>query len=840
MTILTATSKRILGMGVIISALIVLLVSGGALAKLPEPDNVVYGVIRADTVTVSLQVRGQSIASYTKGENPAAGDFYVLRVPMDALEPAEPGTARPGEPAKLFVNGQPVALVALGERGTIHRVDLSMTDLDGDGLSDDWEQQIVDANSSDAVASIADVRPWDDYDGDGFCNLREYLSGANPLNALEAPEVSIIYVDDNNVSGIEDGTETYPFNTVQEGVDFAGSGDTVRVLEGYYAENISLSKGISLIGDGSEATIIDGIGQNLPVISCSGFDGGLIQGFRMINGTWAGIECNDAALSIWGNDIADTKAGDGITVGPGSSASILNNIVQLNEQTGIRFEGVTALVLNNTIVGNGEDGVRCHTGSGLEITNNIVAGNGGFGIFAVNVSNPSLFYNNVWDNGGGSYWNCTAGKGDMQEDPKFVDAPNGDYRLSRGSPCIDAGDPVEFLTANYTGGLLLRVDSVTNVFAGDMIWVTDGINTESAEVTSISETTIGIKTALVNSYLISKGAHVFTESSDFSKEPEPNGARINVGAYGGTEEAEPSQETVYTDGKIKADFNGDGNADILLRNMTTGEIRIWLMDGTTRTSLGSPGTPDLVWQIEGLADFNADGNADILLRNMKTGEIQIWLIDGTTWGSPGTPDLAWQIEGLADFNADGKSDVLLRRHDTGEIQIWLMDGTTRTSLGSPGSPALAWQIEGIVDFNADGKSDVLLRRHDTGEIQIWLMDGTTRTSLGSPGAPALVWKIEGVADFNADGKSDIVLRRQDTGEIRIWLIDGTTRTSLGSPGSPALVWKIEGVADFNADGKSDIVLRRQDTGEIRVWLMNGATRKSWGSPGAPGLVWEIQ
>jgi hypothetical protein len=36
---------------------------------------------------------------------------------------------------------------------------------------------------------------------------------------------------------------------------------------------------------------------------------------------------------------------------------------------------------------------------------------------------------------------------------------------------------------------------------------------------------------------------------------------------------------------VSADFNGDGKSDIVLRNYTTGQNALWLMNGTSVTSI---------------------------------------------------------------------------------------------------------------------------------------------------------------------------------------------------------------------------------------------------------------
>jgi uncharacterized repeat protein (TIGR01451 family) len=60
-------------------------------------------------------------------------------------------------------------------------------DGDQDGLPDDWEQQIIDADPDDDIMTIEDVLPGDDFDGDGFTNLEEYMGGTLPADENDYP-----------------------------------------------------------------------------------------------------------------------------------------------------------------------------------------------------------------------------------------------------------------------------------------------------------------------------------------------------------------------------------------------------------------------------------------------------------------------------------------------------------------------------------------------------------------------------------------------------------------------------------------------------------------------------
>ena len=61
-----------------------------------------------------------------------------------------------------------------------------------------------------------------------------------------------------------------------------------------------------------------------------------------------------------------------------------------------------------------------------------------------------------------------------------------------------------------------------------------------------------------------------------------------------------SSATASTDEDIggTGDFNGDGNTDILFQNSVSGARTIWLMNGTTPSSMVGLGTVDVHWEIE--------------------------------------------------------------------------------------------------------------------------------------------------------------------------------------------------------------------------------------------------
>ncbi len=247
------------------------------------------------------------------------------------------------------------------------------------------------------------------------------------------------------------------------------------------------------------------------------------------------------------------------------------------------------------------------------------------------------------------------------------------------------------------------------------------------------------------------------------------------------------------------DFDGDGKSDILWRNSGSGEVYVWLMNGTAITGQGTPGTvsPASGWVIQGVGDFDGNGKSDILWRNSTTGDVYIWLMNGTAIASQGDLGVIssdWVIQGVGDFNGDGKADILWRNTTSGEVYVWQMNGISISGQGTPGtvSPASGWVIKGAGDFDGNGTSDILWQNSTSGEVYIWLMNGTTITNQGTPFtvSPSSGWVIQGVGDYNGDGKADILWRNSTSGDAYVWLMNGLSIANQGDLGDVSSSWVI--------------------------------------------------
>lgn len=194
------------------------LFSFNADARIPEPDNIIYGTLTynnqlatsADSeLTVRFELFGNEIASYQMGGE-VIGNNFVLRIPIDVLEPRTALTAWPGETGQIYITKIGVNILAgtyvVGERGTVQQMNISgFNDSDGDGMPDEWEvanglnpNDGTDANIDSDTDGLTNLEEFQygtnpqviDTDGDGFTDKEEIDAGTDPLDDTSFPAVA--------------------------------------------------------------------------------------------------------------------------------------------------------------------------------------------------------------------------------------------------------------------------------------------------------------------------------------------------------------------------------------------------------------------------------------------------------------------------------------------------------------------------------------------------------------------------------------------------------------------------------------------------------------------------
>ena len=255
------------------------------------------------------------------------------------------------------------------------------------------------------------------------------------------------------------------------------------------------------------------------------------------------------------------------------------------------------------------------------------------------------------------------------------------------------------------------------------------------------------------------------------------------------------------------DLNRDGFVDILFQNTESGAAVYWSMSGLNMVAGGliGPGTlPAGRWEIRSAADMNRDGGTDVILQEVETGQLLVWLLNGTALQEaralPTLSDPAWRVMAAADMNEDSNIDLVFQHLTQGYVVAWLMNGTT-VSQGVPLTPNRVtdntWQIIGAGDVSGDRRPDLIWQNTRTRVLTSWIMNGTTMTA-GGPftvaGPSDTNWQARGMVDINADGKVDMLWQDVSRGYIAAWLLDGRTFVDarLLNPGQVGTSWLLQG------------------------------------------------
>lgn len=216
---------------------------------------------------------------------------------------------------------------------------------------------------------------------------------------------------------------------------------------------------------------------------------------------------------------------------------------------------------------------------------------------------------------------------------------------------------------------------------------------------------------------------------------------------------------VHADYRI-ADFDGDGVLDMAVISLT-GELQIMFGNGASfvpSQSLQIDGLP--IWMAG--ADFDNDGDEDLVIVRSDANETNLWRNDGAgAFSQAGTLNVGADALAVAvgDLNGDQIPDVVVSRPQAPEVLVGYSDGSLDFSstqqISLPGG-GTAFNM-GVGDANRDGSNDLVIT--DTGFSRLVIYEGGTTdfgTELcelpvaGTPGAITF-------GDLNADGLEDMVV-----------------------------------------------------------------------------------
>ena len=266
--------------------------------------------------------------------------------------------------------------------------------------------------------------------------------------------------------------------------------------------------------------------------------------------------------------------------------------------------------------------------------------------------------------------------------------------------------------------------------------------------------------------------------------------------------------TTVTDAAL-GDFDNDGQQDLATVSGNTPNVAIQKGSGnggfTNLTNAVLNGGQVSNGSITA-ADFNGDGNTDLVVSNISIGGFS--LLQGAGNGSFAAAidfPVGFIPAGFAvgDFNGDGRQDLAVNRQGSNQTQIFLRNAANSgfetavtISLG-----ATTYSLA-VGDFNNDGNDDFAVGFFNANNFAVVLRNADNN-GFNPPVTYAAGLNGQlAAADFDGDGNLDIAVGAND-----VAVYYGSATGTFGAPtsyGGNLTAFYLE-TGDFNGDGRQDIV-----------------------------------
>jgi uncharacterized protein (TIGR03437 family) len=333
---------------------------------------------------------------------------------------------------------------------------------------------------------------------------------------------------------------------------------------------------------------------------------------------------------------------------------------------------------------------------------------------------------------------------------------------------------------------------------------------------------------------------------------------------------------------LTADFNGDGNQDLVFLQVFRITVVLGNGDGTFQPPIHMPVNAARHFSAMAVGDFNNDGKADVAVVGATVGTpygtpfLQTYLGKGDgTFSAPVSSPSSSVVGGVplvGDVNHDGNLDLI----GDGVVALGAGDGTFQQTITASaclnpavydlniGSPPYAGGGGDftVADFKGDGNLDFSLlatELSDEGGFGYLLSAGAIVCFGNGEGAFAVgpvilgggshaFWGEPGpsfeltTGDFNGDGKADVLEFSQAAQGVAYSTIFGNGNGTFQNPVGSASVQFVPlsqnylpkpVVADMNGDGKSDLIQSAGSQG-VLVLLSNGEGAYSQAAAILPG------
>jgi hypothetical protein len=294
-----------------------------------------------------------------------------------------------------------------------------------------------------------------------------------------------------------------------------------------------------------------------------------------------------------------------------------------------------------------------------------------------------------------------------------------------------------------------------------------------------------------------------------------------------------------------ADFDGDGKTDVAVLNKNNSTFSVFRNTGTNSTINSSSMATQLTFAtpsggIEIKADdLDGDGRADVVVSNYSTGNISVFLNTST----PGNITFATRLDyatgsnpsavSIADLDSDGKKDVIVSHSGSNTFGVFRNTSTVgnvtfaaRQDISVLGSASGAREMI-VTDLNVDGKPDVAVVFFNgyIGLFQNYCTPGTISFSWQGNLIGVTSHYCISAGDIDNDNKPELAISDYNGSAVLVYKnMSGTGTLMYGTYVSFATgsYPQYNAITDIDNDNKPDLLVANSIGNSISV-LKNTAT-----------------